>query len=79
MEKSASLAQLKARPTDWWSGGRGFDSRWFRQHSFVKNILKTLPMVILSLPLIQEGQLLVPGEIMANSLEDLVYPGKVLM
>ena len=58
----ASVAQLNA-PSDWRPGGRGFNPRrgdW--------------STVILSLPLIQEGQLSVSGErmctILVNRLED---------
>ena len=45
-----------------------------QQHSFVKIDHDIFPMVILSLPLIQEGQLSVSGErmctILVNRLED---------
>ena len=45
-----------------------------RQHSFVEIDHETFSMVILSLPLIQEGQLSVSGErmctILVNHLED---------
>ena len=59
MYKSASVAQ-----SNWRSEGRGFYLRWVRQHSFVE-IFST---VILSLPLIQEGQLSVSGERMCTRL-----------
>ena len=66
----ASVAQLDARPT----GGRGFDPRRGRQHSFVEIDHEIFSTVILSLPLIQEGQLSVSGErmctILVNRLED---------
>ena len=57
----ASVAQLDA-PSDWRPGGRGFNPRRGRQHSFVEIDHEILPTVILSLPLIQEGQLSVSGE-----------------
>ena len=70
----ASVAQLDA-PSDWRLGGRGFNPRcrgW--QHSFVEIDHEMFSMVILSLPLIQEGQLSVSGErmctILVNRLED---------
>ena len=65
------MAQLDA-PSDWRPGGRGFNPRRGRQHSFVE--MKIFSTVILSLPLIQEGQLSVSGErmcsILVNRLED---------
>ena len=70
---SASVAQLDA-PSDWRSGGHGFYPRRGRQHSFVEIDHEIFSMVILSLPLIQEGQLSVSGEgmctILVNCLED---------
>ena len=69
----ASVAQLDA-PSDWRPGGRGFNPRQSRQHSFVEIDHEIFSTVILSLPLIQEGQLSVPGErmctILVNRLED---------
>ena len=69
----ASVAQLDA-PSDWRPGGRGFNPCRGRQHSFVEIDHEIFSMVILSLPLIQEGQLLVSGErmctILVNCLED---------
>ena len=69
----ASVAQLDA-PSDWRPGGRGFDPRRGRQHSFVEIDHEIFSTVILSLPLIQEGQLSVSGErmctILVNGLED---------
>ena len=68
----ASVAQLDARPT----GDRRlrFDPRRGRQHSFVEIDHEIFSTVILSLPLIQEGQLSVSGKrmctILVNSLED---------
>ena len=74
----ALVAQLDARLTGD-LGGHGFDPRWSRQHSFMEidhveidhEIFFT---VILSLLLIQEGQLSVFGKrmctILVNRLED---------
>ena len=71
--KPASVAQLDA-PSDWRPGGRGFNPHRGRQHSFVEIDLEIFSTVILSLPLIQEGQLSVSGErmctILVNRLED---------
>ena len=69
----ASVAQLDA-PSDWRTGGRGFNPRRGRQHSFVEIDHEIFSTVILSLPLIQEGQLSVSGErmctVLVNRLED---------
>ena len=69
----ASVAQLDA-PSDWRPGGRGFNPRRGRQHSFVEIDHEIFSTVILSLPLIQEEQLSVSGErmctILVNRLED---------
>ena len=69
----ASVAQLDA-PSDWRPGGRGFNPRRGRQHSFMDIDHEIFSTVILSLPLIQEGQLSVSGErmctILVNRLED---------
>ena len=69
----ASVAQLDA-PSDWRPGGCGFNPRRGRQHSFVEIDNEIFSTVILSLPLIQEGQLSVSGERMCtipvNCLED---------
>ena len=69
----ASVAQLDA-PSDWRPGGRGFNPRRGRQHSFVEIDHEIFSTVILSLPLIQEGQLSVSSErmctILVNRLED---------
>ena len=71
--RPASVAQLDA-PSDWRPGGRGFNHRRGRQHSFVEIDPEIFSTVILSLPLIQEGQLSVSGErmctILVNRLED---------
>ena len=78
--RPASVAQLDA-PSDWRTGGRGFDPRRGRQHSFVEIDHEIFSMVILSLPLIQEGQLSVSGErmctILVNHLEDYACPVNV--
>ena len=69
----ASVAQLDA-PSDWRPGGRGFNPRRGRQHSFMELDHEIFSTVILSLPLIQEGQLSVSGErmctILVNRFED---------
>ena len=69
----ASVAQLDV-PSDWRPGGRGFNPYRGRQHSFVKIDHEIFSTVILSLPLIQEGQLSVSGKrmctILVNRLED---------
>ena len=69
----ASVAQLDA-PSDWRQGGCWFNPCRGRQNSFVEIDHEIFSMVILSLPLIQEGQLSVSGErmctILVNRLED---------
>ena len=69
----ASVAQLDAL-SDWRPGGRGFNPRRGWQHSFVEIDHEIFSTVILSLPLIQEGQLSVSGErmctLLVNRLED---------
>ena len=61
-------------PSNWRPGGRGFNPCQDRQHSFVEIDREISSMVILSLLLIQEGQLSVSGErmcsILVNYLED---------
>ena len=59
------MAQLDA-PSDWRPVGRGFNPRRGRQHSFVEIDHEIFSTVILSLPLIQEGQLSVSGERMCT-------------
>ena len=54
------MAQLDA-PSDWKPGGRGFNPSRGQQHSFVEIDHEIFSTVILSLPLIQEGQLSVSG------------------
>ena len=69
----ASVAQLDAT-SDWRPGGRGFNPHRGRQHSFVEIDHEIFSTVILSLQLIQEGQLSVSGErmctILVNHLKD---------
>ena len=69
----ASVAQLDA-PSDWRPGGRKLSPRRGRQHSFMEIDHEIYSTVILSLPLIQEGQLSVSGErmytILVDGLED---------
>ena len=69
----ASVAQLDA-PSDLRPGGRRFNPRRGWQHSFMEIDHEIFSMVILSLPLIQEGWLSVSGErmctILVNHLED---------
>ena len=71
--RPASVAQLDV-PSDWRPGGSGFNPRRGRQHSFMEIDHEIFSTVILSLPLIQEGQLSVSGErmctILVNRLED---------
>ena len=73
------MALLDA-PSDWRQGGRGFNPRWGRQHSFVEIDHEIFSTVILSPPLIQEGQLSVSGErmctILVNRLRGLSLPSK---
>ena len=64
-QEPASVAQLDAL-SDWRPGGRGFNPRRGRQHSFVEIDHEIFSTVILSLPLIQEGQLSVSGERMCT-------------
>ena len=68
------MAQLDV-PSDWRPGGRRFNPRrQGRQHSFMEIDHEMFSTVILSLPLIQEGQLSVSGErmctVLVNRLED---------
>ena len=71
--KPVSVARLDA-PSDWRPGGRGFNPRRGQLHSFMKIDHEIFSTVILSLPLIQEGQLSVSGErictILVKHLED---------
>ena len=67
------MALLDA-PSEWRPEGSGFNPSRGRQHSFVEIDHEIFSMVILSLPLIQEGQLSVSGgrmcTILVNRLED---------
>ena len=67
------MAQLDA-PSNWRPGGHGFNPRRVRQQSFVEIDREIVSTVILSLPLIQEGQLSVSGKrmctILVNGLEN---------
>ena len=60
--------------SNWRPGGCGSDLCRGRQHSFMEIDREVFSTVILSLPLIQEGQLSVSGErmctILVNHLED---------
>ena len=78
---TAGLGGSVGCASDWRPGGRGFDPRRGRQHSFVEIDHEIFSTVILSLPLIQEGQLSVSGErmctILVNRLEDKACPVNV--
>ena len=63
----ASVAQLDA-PSDWRPGGRGFNPRRGRHHSFAEIDHEIFSTFITSLPLIQEGHLSVSGERMCTIL-----------
>ena len=65
--KPASVAQLDAL-SNWRPGGHGFNPHLGWQHSFVEIDREIFSTVILSLPLIQEGQLSVSGERMSTTL-----------
>ena len=69
---------IRLHISDWRPGDRGFNPRRGRQHSFVEIDHEIFSTVILSLPLIQEGQLSVSGErmctILVNRLEDEACP-----
>ena len=69
----ASVAQLDAL-SDWRPGGRGFNPRQGLQPSFMEIDHEIFSVVILSLLLIQEGQLSVSDKrmctILVNRLED---------
>ena len=74
------MAQLDA-PSDWRPGGHGFNPSRDRQHSLVEIDHEIFSTVILSLLLIQEGQLSDSGErmctILVNRLEDYACPVNV--
>ena len=69
----ASVANLDA-PSDWRPGGREFNPSRGRQNDFVEIDHELFSTVILSLPLIQEGQLSNSGKrmciILVNRSED---------
>ena len=75
LHKSASVAQLDAPPTD------DQEVAGSTTTTFVEIDHEIFSTVILSLPLIQEGQLSVSGErmctILVNHLEDLACPVNV--
>ena len=60
--RRAGLGGSVGCASDWRPGGRGFNPSRGRQHSFVETDHEIFSTVILSLPLIQEGQLSVSGE-----------------
>ena len=62
----ASVAHLDAL-FDWRPGGHRFNPRRGRQHTIVEIDHEIFSTVILSLPLIQEGQLSVSGENVHNT------------
>ena len=70
----ANLSGSVGCADDWRPGGRGFNPRGGWQYSFVETDHEIFSTVILSLPLIQEGQLSVSGErmctILVNRSED---------
>ena len=74
------MAQLDAQ-SNWRPGGGGFNPCLGRQHSFVEIDHEIFSTVILSLLLIQEGQLSVSVErmctIVVNSLENYACPVNV--
>ena len=71
------VAQLDV-PSDRRPGGCGFNPRRGWQHSFMETGHEIFSMVILTLPLVQEGQLSVSGErlctILVNCSEDIACP-----
>ena len=74
MDLEAGLGGAVGCASDWRLGGHGFDPHRGQQHCFMEIDHEMLSTVILSLLLIQEGQLLVSGErmctILVNRLED---------
>ena len=74
------MALLDA-PSDWRQGGCGFNPCRGQQHSFVEIDHEIFSTGILSLLLIQEGQLSVSGKrmctILVNRLEDKACPVNV--
>ena len=72
--QTAGLGGSVGYAFNWGLGGREFNPRRGRQHSFVEIDHKIFSTVILSLPLIQEGQMSISGErmftILVNRSED---------
>ena len=70
----ASLDGSVESASNWRPGGHGFDPRQGWQHSFMEIDHEIFSMAILSIPLIQEGQLSVSAKrmctILVNCLED---------
>ena len=62
LHNNAGLGSSVGCTSDWRPGGRGFDPRPGPQHSFVEIDHEIFSMVILSLQLIQEGQLSISGK-----------------
>ena len=60
------LAQSYACPSTWYVDGRGFDPHIRRIFFCGDLVMKNISTAILSLPLIQEGQLSVTGERMCT-------------
>ena len=73
VKTKAGLGGSVGCASDWRPGGRGLDPHRSRQHSFMKIDREIFSTIILSLPLIQEGQLSVSEErmctIVVNRLE----------
>ena len=73
-QKRAGLGGLVGCASDWRPVGRRLDPRRGQQHSFIEIDHEIFSTVILSLLLIQEGQLSVSGErmctILVNRLKD---------
>ena len=69
------MAQLDAL-SDWRLGGRGLCPRRDQQHSFMEIDHEIFSTVILSLSLIQEGQLSVAGERMCTILVNRFKPAQ---
>ena len=71
VQMPALVAQLDAQ-SDWRPGGHEFNPRQGLQHSFVEIDHEIFSTVILSFPLIQEGQLSVSGGRMCTILVNLL-------
>ena len=68
LHKRICCGYLVDAPSGWRPGGRGFNPRRGQQHSFVEIDHEIFSTIILSLPLIQEGQLSVSGKRMCTIL-----------